>query len=157
MNRTFDRYAGIVFLLLGAGFVWESRKIGTSAYGSNVGPEVFPTILGSLLVLLSLRLLYETVKSKPAEKQNGNGDGEKPDYVRLGLIFGSALVYVLILEPVGYVISTFVFLLIGFQIIERGKWLQSVLISACFSAAVYLLFVELLEGSLPGFPAWLGL
>jgi putative tricarboxylic transport membrane protein len=67
------------------------------------------------------------------------------------------LVYAYFLEDVGYVIGTFVFLLFSFQVIERGKWLISVIVSAAFSYGVYYLFVKILEGSLPGFPSWMNL
>lgn len=50
LNRTFDRYASIVFLLLGIGFMWQSAKISSSAYGSTVGPNIFPFGLGLALV-----------------------------------------------------------------------------------------------------------
>lgn len=147
MNKTFDRYAGIIFLLVGAGFIFESRKISTSAYGSNIGPDIFPIGLGIVLILLSIRLIFETTKySGKAEK------GGKPDYKRFLLILGAALLYVLLLEPIGYIITTFLFLLFAFQVMERGGWFKTILIAAVFSIGVYYLFVKVLQGSLPGLP-----
>ncbi len=58
MSKTFDRFAGIAFLLIGLLFVLESRKISKSSYGSEVGPDIFPIGLGILLILLSARLIY---------------------------------------------------------------------------------------------------
>ncbi|MCR2808014.1 tripartite tricarboxylate transporter TctB family protein [Paenibacillus soyae] len=150
MNKTFDRYASIVFLLLGIGFMWQSAGISSSAYGSTVGPNIFPFGLGLALVLLSIRLFYEVLKTKSAERQK-----EQLDYKRFLLIFGAAVLYAFFLEAIGYVIGTFAFLLFAFQTIERGKWLRSVLIAALFSILVYVVFVVLLEGSMPGFPVWL--
>ena len=63
--------------------------------------------------------------------------------------------YAYFLEFIGYIIGTFLFLLFAFQTLERGKWLKSILISALFSGGVYVIFVVLLEGSMPGFPSWL--
>ncbi|WP_309091004.1 tripartite tricarboxylate transporter TctB family protein [Domibacillus sp.] len=147
MSRTFDRYASIIFLLIGAFFITESRKIAATSYGSNVGPDIFPIGLGILLILLSIKLFIEAVKNK----QDGKG-GEKPDYKRFFIIFAAAILYIVLLEPLGYVITTFLFLLIGFQVLERGGWLKSILIAAAFSFGVYYIFVGLLQGSLPGFP-----
>ena len=42
VSKTFDRYAGIIFFIIGALFIIESRKISASSYGSNVGPDIFP-------------------------------------------------------------------------------------------------------------------
>ena len=84
MNRTFDRYASIVFLLLGIGFMWQSAKISSSAYGSTVGPNIFPFGLGLALVPLSIRLFYEALKAKPTENRT-----EKLDYKRFFMIFAA--------------------------------------------------------------------
>ncbi|OXS74660.1 tripartite tricarboxylate transporter TctB family protein [Domibacillus enclensis] len=147
MNKTFDRYASIVFLLIGVLFIVESRKISASSYGSNVGPDIFPIGLGILLVLLSIKLFIETAKMKKEDTK-----GEKPDYKRFLIIFGAAVLYVVLLEPLGYVITTFLFLAVGFQVLEKGGWLKTIAIAAAFSFGVYYLFVMVLQGSLPGFP-----
>ncbi|HLG28000.1 MAG TPA: tripartite tricarboxylate transporter TctB family protein, partial [Paenisporosarcina sp.] len=54
MSKTFDRFASIAFLLIGLLFVVESRSISQSAYGSSVGPNIFPLALGIILILLSI-------------------------------------------------------------------------------------------------------
>ncbi|SDS87080.1 putative tricarboxylic transport membrane protein [Paenibacillaceae bacterium GAS479] len=154
MNKTFDRYASVAFLLIGAAFVWESRKIGESSYGSNVGPDIFPLGLGLLLIVLALRLFYEVMRAK---SDNGPSTKEKLDYKRFLILVSAAVLYAYFLEDIGYVFGTFVFLLIGFQVIERGKWLTSVIVASLFSIGVYYLFVIVLEGSLPGFPVWMNI
>ncbi|WP_339253662.1 tripartite tricarboxylate transporter TctB family protein [Sporosarcina sp. FSL W8-0480] len=147
MSKTFDRYASIAFLLIGLLFVIESLKISNSAYGSAVGPKAFPLGLGIILILLSLRLLYETFKYKSEA-----ATGEKLQYKKFIIILASAALYAFLLEKIGYVISTFVFLLVAFQTMERGRIVPSVIIAAVFSFGVYYLFAEFLGGSLPGFP-----
>lgn len=149
MSKTFDRYASLVFLVLGAGFVVESRKISASAYGSSVGPDIFPMFLGIILILISLRLFSETFRYMDFLKNK-----QVLDYKKFLTILIGAIIYGLLLETIGYVITTFLFLLLGFQVMEKGGWWKSLLISGGFSYGVYYLFVEVLEGSLPGFPVW---
>ncbi|MGK7376597.1 tripartite tricarboxylate transporter TctB family protein [Planococcus sp. 1R117A] len=149
MSKTFDRFAGIAFLLIGLLFVIESQRISESSYGSAVGPDIFPIGLGTILILLSLRLLYETFRY-----QTGTKNGETVQYKKFIIIFVSALLYAILLEPLGYVITTFAFLLIAFQTMERGKWVKSILIASLFSFGVYYFFAEFLGGSLPGFPVF---
>lgn len=149
MSKTFDRYSSIIFLVLGIGFIFESSKISQSAYGSNVGPDIFPKFLGIILILLSCRLFYETFKYANKEKRK-----DILDYKKFLIIFVSAILYVVLLETIGYVITTFLFLLISFQTMEKGSWLKTLLISGVFSYGIYFLFVEVLEGTLPGFPVW---
>jgi putative tricarboxylic transport membrane protein len=152
VNKTFDRYGALAFLAIGAGFAFESRRISASAYGSNVGPDIFPFLLGLALILLSIRLFYETFRYRATAEEK-----QKLDYKRFLIILGAAVLYAYFMEDIGYVISTFVFLMIGFQTMEKGKIWASALISAIFSYGIYYLFVEVLKGTLPGFPAWLGL
>lgn len=151
MNKTFDRYAGIVFLLLGAGIVAHSMTISQSVYGSAVGPRLFPLGLGSILILLSLRLIYETFKYKSEPKQKK----ETLDYKRFGIVLIALILYVLLFETLGYVICTFLFLFVAFQTMEKGKRIRSAIIAAVFSCGIYYVYVELMQGNLPGFPSWL--
>ncbi|MFJ7827943.1 tripartite tricarboxylate transporter TctB family protein [Psychrobacillus sp. NPDC096623] len=147
MNKKFDTVAGIAFLLIGILFFVESQKISDSAYGSSVGPKIFPMGLGIILTALSIRLLYETFKIKTEDTVK-----EKLQYKKFFIIFGSAILYAFLLEKIGYIVSTFLFLLIAFQTLERGKIIYSIIISTVFSVGVYYMFSELLGGSLPGFP-----
>ncbi|MDR7072404.1 tripartite tricarboxylate transporter TctB family protein [Fictibacillus barbaricus] len=145
----FDRYASIFFALIGFTFLIESRKIADSAYGSDVGPNVFPFLLGLILILLSVKLFFETLNSDKKRKSP-----EKLEIKRFLIIFAMSVFYAAFLETLGYIISTFLFLFISFQAMEKGSLIKNVTISALFSICVYFLFVELLKGSLPGLPVW---
>ncbi len=149
MALKFDRIASIAFLAVGVLFIIGSKHLSSSSYGSVVGPDIFPMVLGIILVLLSIRLFYETF--------NGSGEHgtkETLQYKPFLIILVATLVYILTLESVGYVITTFLFLFVCFQTMERSKWISSLIISACFSGIVYVLFVEILKGTLPGWPIW---
>jgi putative tricarboxylic transport membrane protein len=151
MNKTFDRYSSIIFALIGALFVVESRNISTSAYGSQVGPNLFPMGLGSLLILLSIRLFFESMKGQAGERQSS-----PLQYKRFLIILASTVLYAFFLEEIGYVIGTFLFLLVGFRVMGSTSWWKSALIAMLFSGGVYYIFVEILQGTLPGFPSWMG-
>lgn len=151
MNKTFDRYASLAFLAIGAVFVAGSFSISSSAYGSSVGPNIFPLGLGSLLILLSIRLFIEALRYPDAEKKK-----ESLDYKRFAIILVATILYGLTLELIGYVLGTFLFLVIGFQTMQRGGLGKSILISGIFSVGMYYVFVKLLDGTLPGFPSWMG-
>ncbi|WP_059173825.1 tripartite tricarboxylate transporter TctB family protein [Bacillus sp. FJAT-27445] len=149
MDNKFDRVASVLFLAVGLAFAVGSKQLSATAYGSSVGPDIFPFSLGVLLIILSIRLFYEAYKRKNSEKNQ-----EKIHYKPFLIIFAATIIYALSLETVGYVITTFVFLFVCFQVMERSKWVVSLFISAVFSGAVYFLFVEVLKGTLPGWPVW---
>ncbi|MEH7493513.1 tripartite tricarboxylate transporter TctB family protein [Neobacillus niacini] len=149
MAIKFDHIASVLFLAVGVLFIVGSKQLDSSSYGSAVGPDIFPLILGSALVLLSIRLFYETFINKIHQ-----GTKEKLQYKPFLIIFGATLVYILSLETIGYVISTFLFLFVCFQTMERSKVILSLIISAVFSGLVYFLYVEVLKGTLPDWPIW---
>ena len=158
MSQTFDKISSIAFFIIGILFVTEATQISDSAYGSTVGPKTFPLGLGIVLILLSLRLFYETWKQAAKLKKVGNTETpSKTTSIELKkflILFISAIAYVFFLEIVGYVITTFIFLLIGFQTMERGKILSSISISVAFSVGIYYVFSVILGGSLPSFPTF---
>lgn len=149
MNKKFDRIAAIIFLIIGLTFIIESRSIATTAYGSVVGPNVFPFILGCILSLLSCRLFYETFSYKQGETGT-----VQYNYKQFLIVLVSAILYALLLEKIGFVISSFLFLVICFQTLERGSWIKTVSISLGYSFIIYFVFVDVLKGTLPGWPIW---
>jgi putative tricarboxylic transport membrane protein len=150
MALKFDYIASVLFLAVGVLFIIGSRQLESSSYGSAVGPDIFPLILGGALILLSIRLFYETFITKNPQETK-----EKLQYKPFLIIFAATLFYILTLETIGYVITTFLFLFVCFQTMERSKVILSLIISACFSGLVYFLYVEILKGTLPGWPIWL--
>jgi putative tricarboxylic transport membrane protein len=149
MDIKFDRFASVLFLTIGVLFMIGSKHISSSSYGSVVGPDIFPLILGIILVLLSVRLFWETFLTRGPKGNKG-----KLEYKPFIIIFVATLIYVLTLETVGYCLTTFLFLFVCFQTMERKNVLKSLIISALFSGAVYYLYVEVLKGTLPGWPIW---
>jgi putative tricarboxylic transport membrane protein len=149
MALKFDYIASVLFLAVGVLFIIGSRQLESSSYGSAVGPDIFPLILGGALILLSIRLFYETFITKNQQEPK-----EKLQYKPFLIIFAATLFYILTLETIGYVITTFLFLFVCFQTMERSKVILSLIISACFSGLVYFLYVEILKGTLPDWPIW---
>jgi putative tricarboxylic transport membrane protein len=150
-NKTFDTIAGCVFLIVGVFFIAASMGISKSSYGSNVGPNIFPLGLGAILVFLSLIVIYKAKGSQASPQEKA-----RRDYKRFALILAATFAYILLFEPLGYVISTFLYLTVVFQVMERKKLLHAILIAAFFSLAVYVVYVVVLQGALPPLPERLG-
>jgi putative tricarboxylic transport membrane protein len=151
LNKTFDRGLSIGIVVLCIVFIFESSKMLKGSFGSTIGPGLLPMVLAIVLAILSLINFYHTFRVKTSSDNK-----EKLQYKRFGILVGSSFVYCLLLEPLGYLISTFLFLLIAFQVMEKGKILYSFIISAGISSGVYFMYVDVMKGTLPGFPEWLG-
>lgn len=151
MNKTFDRSLSLVIIAVCSVFIFESTKMLKGSFGSTIGPGMLPMILAIVLAILSLINFYQTFRVK-----NSGEKGEKLQYKRFLILLVTSILYCLLLELLGYVISTFLFLIIAFQVMEKGKIIYSLIFSAVISVGVYFLYVDVMKGSLPGLPVWLG-
>ena len=143
----FDRYASIVFIALGVALFFYSRTLTSSSAGTTIGPQELPLFLAVALIITAVINLVAALRGKSPEKKE-----EGLEYRKFLIILGLLLAYALLLEPLGYVISTFLFLMAGFQIMERGGYVKSALIAGAFSGGIYLLYVKVALGVLPGLP-----
>ena len=143
----FDRYASIVFIVLGVSLFFYAQTLTESSTGGSIGPKELPLFLSVVLVLFSLINLVNAIRAKSRAKKE-----EGLEYKKFLILLGLLLAYVFLLEPLGYVISTFLFLLAAFQTMEKGAYWKSALIAAAFSGGVYYLYVNVALGVLPGLP-----
>lgn len=143
----FDRYASIVFIALGVALFFYSRTLTSSSTGSSIGPQELPLFLAVALTITAGINLVSALRVKSPE-----GKEEGLEYRKFLILLGLLLAYVLLLEPLGYVISTFLFLMAAFQTMEKGGYLKSALIAAAYSGGIYLVYVKVALGVLPGFP-----
>lgn len=142
----FDRYASIIFMVISIAIFFYSRSIEISTTGSSIGPKELPIFLSVILFILSLANLYQSIRHPQNVKQG------KLEYKKFLIIFISLVLYAALIEPFGYVISTFLFLMVGFQTMEKGGYVKSALVAAAFSGGIYYLYVEVAQGVLPPMP-----
>jgi putative tricarboxylic transport membrane protein len=143
----FDRYASIVFIALGVALFFYSQTLTSSSTGASIGPQELPLFLAVALVITGIMNLVAALRVKTPE-----GNEKELDNRKFLITLGLLLAYVLLLEPFGYVISTFLFLMAGFRTMEKGGYVKSALIAAAFSGGIYYLYVVVALGSLPGLP-----
>jgi putative tricarboxylic transport membrane protein len=151
LNKTFDRSLSLVIIAVCSVFIFESTKMLKGSFGSTIGPGLLPMILAIVLAILSLINFYQTFRVK-----NSGKTSEKLQYKRFLILLGTSILYCLLLEPIGYVISTFLFLTLAFQVMEKGKIIYSLIFSAVISIGVYFVYVDVMKGTLPGLPVWRG-
>ena len=151
MSRRFDLGAALVFFIIGTAFMLGARQLSGAVYGSSISSGTFPQVFGWLLMGLSALSVFETLKKAKVEA----AEAEPLFLKRFSTIAVACLGYVVLLEPLGYVISTFIFLLVSFQAMHKGDLWKSVVIAAGFSLGIVILFVYILKGSLPAWPSFI--
>jgi len=99
--------------------------------------------------VLGLLALHQFIKSFKSLKHGSDAAAERIHWGRIVGVIAANLLYIFLLQPVGYLICTFLLLFFLFQVLERGRWLQRVIGSALTSFLTYLFFARLLQLNLP--------
>jgi putative tricarboxylic transport membrane protein len=172
-----DVALGGVTGLLGLIFVVGALTITPDPSAFKVlGPRVAPLTIGVAAVLVSIALVVrglrpgsrpEAEAAPPDEIGTNAATSDEADDVdeasagsawrthrRLIVTFGLLTVYILVFIPLGYVVSTFAFLLVLTTYTEPRKVLRNSLFAAAFAVVVYLVFTRGLQVQLP--PGLLG-
>jgi len=115
------------------------------------GPGFFPFGLAICLILLSLVLIFRNWKKKSLPAPFWH----RRTWLRPLLAVVILVFYALVIGKLGFIITTFIFLLIWMGVIERLRWRTLISISIGTTVVIYLIFRLFLEVPLPlGFLKW---
>jgi putative tricarboxylic transport membrane protein len=99
--------------------------------------------------VLGLLALHQFIKSLLSQKRKAEQASKKIHRGRIGSVIGANIIYIFLLQPVGYLLCTFLLLCFLFQIREKGKWVSAVGGAALTSFLSYLVFSRILQLNLP--------
>jgi len=109
------------------------------------GPGFFPFWGGVVLGLLSIVLVVGSLRRDAA------GGWPRPGSSKPLGVAGALLGAIVLLEPLGFITVTFLFLLLLFRL-ERGGWARSSVAAAAGTLATYAVFQLWLKTQLPTGP-----
>jgi len=150
MNMTL--ISGTVSLLIGLVVSWLSLNLPEASVGIPHAPKVFPAGLGFLMVICSAYLLLrEFIRIRKEGKVKHDPRNPFLSKIVFTCIFG--VLYALLFKPLGYVLSTFIFLQLELFLFNgAAKWKINTVVSLTFSLFIYLLFAKTLGVYLPQTP-----
>ncbi|MCX5825101.1 MAG: tripartite tricarboxylate transporter TctB family protein [Deltaproteobacteria bacterium] len=111
----------------------------------------FPRVLSVLLLLLSLLLLFRAFRRPPKEDRTGGIRGNAFSLMKNQpvLVFGSTVLYVVMIPVLGFLVSTALFIFGSILFRDRRKLIVAAIYGICFSAALYFVFHAVLGVTLP--------
>jgi putative tricarboxylic transport membrane protein len=125
----------------------------SSFENTPVGPKAVPIAIGVALGVASLALAIRGfLKGRSARDAAPGAPGEDAppqDLRKLGVVALILLAYILIFVPLGYAISTFLFMLAATMYLDRERWVRNLIYAVVFSAVVYSIFVYVFGVQLP--------
>lgn len=147
---SFDRGLSIGLFLFGSWALYLAITMPKTAIRQTVGPEVFPIILAVCVMAAAVALFIKTLKEAPLlTRRSELPEGEKEDRRTQFLALLGIGVYVIALEPLGYILATAILTIYEAAVFEAGHWVRNVLSGIGFSLGVYAIFVNFLNIVLP--------
>lgn len=142
MNKSLSlKIVYAILFLISIFFVAGSLSLGLGNL-HEPGPGFMPFLAGVVLCALSVWALIQNPKIVPI----GNSKIFKGHQVRKTFfVYASVIFYMITIKYIGYVISTFAFMLFLFKGIEPQKWSNAILYSILSTGLSYLIFVYLLK------------
>ena len=145
--RRADQITGIIVLIFSLAVMEGSRRLPPSAtFGPGAG--FLPFWLGVLMAILSLLLIGQASR-QPGTAMSKAVFLNRPALIPVGAAIGSLAAYILVLERLGFLLGTGLLTAFLLGVVEREKWLTTVLVAVLNSVGLYVVFHVLLGVSLP--------
>ena len=150
-----DLFSGIVLSLFAVWyFVMATQiKIMKMLAATYLNASSVPKLWGVLLLILGLILIFRGISAMKSAKAAGYvpekrslSDGMKlfwKNNVAVVEMFVVLLAYIALIQPVGFLIPTIVFLFLEFNILtrkEERKWALNAILAVIIGLAIYVLF-----------------
>jgi putative tricarboxylic transport membrane protein len=112
------------------------------------GPALFPSVLAVLFIFCGIGLIIQGVRQREKMLKFDLGTVSAAGWINIAFVLGTVACYILLAEYVGFLIFSFVILLILMKWL-RVKTLHSLVMSIAVTLAIYLLFAKVLLVPLP--------
>lgn len=131
--------------------LWQAYTI--SQFTSITSAGAFPMFVAVVMLLSGLKAASETVKLTPAP--GAEGESVWQQFVRQvtpGMLVQFVIAiaaYMFSLERAGFVLSSYVFLVVSMWLLGSRKWVLNIWVSALSLAVVYVIFQTIFAVVLP--------
>jgi putative tricarboxylic transport membrane protein len=144
-GKTLDLAVAAGLTGVGAYFALAARRLPAGFDPSAPGPGAAPFWLGLLLVVCGLVLGLATIRSASTAKEDVEPESQRKTLVALGLLAACVVLF----EPLGFMLSTFAFLSVGFVWLGDAPARRAAPAAAFATMALWLIFTKLLGVGLP--------
>ena len=146
MSKRVDFFSGIGIVCLAAG-VWYMASLLPPA-ASGIGAGGFPKFVAVCLGILGAALSIQAYLGM----KKGDSSQTLPD--KKELLYAAALaavffLYILVVKPLGYILSTILVFPVFMFIYGERRWLRMGVISVVFSVVTFYLFERVFDVFLP--------
>ncbi len=156
-KRCRDLILGVVLLALGIFYTIYAQQIKTrpKLTPSYSSARIFPTLLGILLIILSVCLIIQGIRAFKSNEEEETKKLSRVDLLSIALTFAAMIVYIILLPRIGFILSTVIYLFAQITILapsEKRNLLQFAIIAVVFTAITFVAFRIGLSQMLPRGP-----
>lgn len=139
-----DRWSGFFGLGFSILVCIEAYRLGIGVF-RNPGTGFFPFWAGIVLGILSVLFLIQNFLKREKEEMAF----QKVDWRKIILVMVSLYIYALVLEKIGFVISSFLLIAALLKLVDNKKWYILILVGGSSALASYAFFELWLRSHLP--------
>jgi putative tricarboxylic transport membrane protein len=152
-----ERITAIVLLALSALWIKLAVNLPFPAFArvAKMGPGHYPIAVAGLLAILAILLLWQTFRSEAlagSAKNDEEQDREAHESRHLILGFGFFLAYVILVQFIGFVLASIVFVFCFVRLIGKFNYLLSGALALGIPVLLWTVFDYLLTVPLPKGP-----
>ena len=143
-----ERIGGLFWLAVGLGSIFGSIQLGVGTF-RNPGSGFLSLLAGFFICLMALIVLFQSFFLKPGGQAKLSALWQGTRWRRPLTISILLVVYILLLETTGFLLTSLFTLLIMFKGIEKLAWRRSLILAIAISAIAFVLFNHVLKATLP--------
>lgn len=143
-----ERIGGLFWLAVGLGSIFGSIQLGVGTF-RNPGSGFLSLLAGFFICLMALIVLFQSFFLNPGGQAKLSALWQGTRWRRPLTISILLVVYILLLETTGFLLTSLFTLLIMFKGIEKLAWRRSLILAIAISAIAFVLFNHVLKATLP--------
>jgi putative tricarboxylic transport membrane protein len=137
-----ERVNGLIIFLFGLVIFWQGRALEIGGL-HQPGPGFFPKLIACVLIILSFPIFLGRKTESDEELFSASRLG------RVVTVLGALIGYFLLLEFLGFALSSFCLMGFCFLFIGRQRWYAGLFWAFVTTGLAYVLFQILLKSELP--------
>lgn len=129
-------------MVIGSLTAWQAQKLTVGDYHAP-GPGFFPFYLSLLLIVAGIAIFIQGLREKPETEETA------PRKLRVAVALAAIFIYPFLLEPLGYLLTTFLLMLLCIRMMLTRAWWFAPAVSVVISLSSYIIFKVWLQVLLP--------
>ena len=140
----YDWFGGLIWMAIGIAMLIGSAKLKLGTF-QKPGPGFMPFLTGCSLALLGFILSISSLKL-----HNGTQEISIKKFLKKGVqSLIASIIYVFLIDSLGFIVTTFLFIFILLKIMGTRKWFTPFFISLITVGLSYLIFIFWLRINFP--------